>query len=64
MMTQSSTRIIVLGAGIAGLLFTLRLSGKMDRKSVQITMIDEKEERHDPGNQHIIPDGRGDYGPV
>ena len=40
-MTQSSTRIIVIGAGIAGLLFTLRLSGKVDRKSVQITLVDE-----------------------
>src|SRR5579884_1806676 len=42
MMTQqSSKRILVLGAGIAGLLFTLRLSGKVDRKSVQITLVDE-----------------------
>ena len=40
-MTQPSTRILVLGAGIAGLLFTLRLSGKMARKSVQITLVDE-----------------------
>ena len=40
-MTQPSTRILVLGAGIAGLLFTLRLSGKVDRKSFQITLVDE-----------------------
>ncbi|HKV02734.1 MAG TPA: FAD-dependent oxidoreductase, partial [Ktedonobacteraceae bacterium] len=40
-MTYPSTRILVLGAGIAGLLFTLRLSGKVDRKSVQITLVDE-----------------------
>ncbi|MBO0796738.1 MAG: FAD-dependent oxidoreductase, partial [Ktedonobacteraceae bacterium] len=36
-----STRILVLGAGIAGLLFTLRLSGKVARESVQITLVDE-----------------------
>jgi NADH dehydrogenase FAD-containing subunit len=41
MMTQPPTRILVLGAGIAGLLFTLRLSGKIDRSSVQITLVDE-----------------------
>lgn len=40
-MTQPSTRILVLGGGIAGLLFTLRLSGKVDRESVQITLVDE-----------------------
>lgn len=40
-MPQSSTRILVLGAGIAGLLFTLRLSGKVPNKSVQITLVDE-----------------------
>ncbi len=40
-MTQPSTRILVLGAGIAGLLFTLRLSGKVARSSVQITLVDE-----------------------
>jgi NADH dehydrogenase len=39
-MTQPSTRILVLGAGIAGLLFTLRLAGKVARESVQITLID------------------------
>ncbi|HEX7734766.1 MAG TPA: FAD-dependent oxidoreductase [Ktedonobacteraceae bacterium] len=40
-MTQPSTRILVLGAGIAGLFFTLRLSGKVSHKSVQITLVDE-----------------------
>src|SRR5258708_4058582 len=40
-MTHPSTRILVLGAGIAGLLFTLRLSGKVARSSVQITLVDE-----------------------
>ncbi len=40
-MTQPSTRILVLGAGIAGLLFTLRLSGKVAHESVQITLVDE-----------------------
>ncbi len=42
-MTQPSTRILVLGAGIAGLLFTLRLSGKVARESVQITLVDESD---------------------
>src|SRR5438876_9697390 len=40
-MTQPSTRILVLGAGMAGLLFTLRLSGKVASESVQITLVDE-----------------------
>ncbi len=40
-MTQPSTRILVLGAGIAGLLFTLRLSGKVKHSSVQITLVNE-----------------------
>lgn len=39
-MTQPSTRILVLGAGIAGLLFTLRLEGRVARESVQITLVD------------------------
>jgi len=42
-MTQPSTRILVLGAGIAGLLFTLRLAGKVGRSSVQITLVDESD---------------------
>ncbi|EFH85938.1 NAD(P)/FAD-dependent oxidoreductase [Ktedonobacter racemifer] len=40
-MTQPSTRILVLGAGIAGLVFTLRLSGKVAHESVQVTLVDE-----------------------
>jgi NADH dehydrogenase FAD-containing subunit len=40
-MTHPSTRILVLGAGIAGLLFTLRLAGKVAHESVQITLVDE-----------------------
>jgi NADH dehydrogenase FAD-containing subunit len=39
-MTPPSTRILVLGAGVAGLLFTLRLAGKVARESVQITLVD------------------------
>ena len=42
-MTQPSTRILVIGAGIAGLLFTLRLAGKVARESVQITLVDESD---------------------
>jgi len=42
-MTQPSTRILVLGAGVAGLLFTLRLAGKVARQSVQITLVDESD---------------------
>lgn len=42
-MTQPSTRILVIGAGIAGLLFTLRLAGKAARESVQITLVDESD---------------------
>src|SRR5690348_3992119 len=39
-MTPPSTRILVLGAGVAGLLFTLRLAGKMAHEPVQITLVD------------------------
>ena len=42
-MTQPSAHILVLGAGIAGLLFTLRLAGKVAREPVQITLIDESD---------------------
>jgi NADH dehydrogenase FAD-containing subunit len=41
MTQQPSKHILVLGAGIAGLLFTLRLSGKVASESVQITLVDE-----------------------
>lgn len=37
------TRIVVLGAGYAGLLATLRLAGKTKRKSVAITLIDARD---------------------
>src|SRR5438046_4263783 len=42
-MTQPSTRILVVGAGIAGLLFTLRRAGKVANESVQITLVDESD---------------------
>lgn len=42
-MTHTSTRILVLGAGIAGLLFTLRLAGKVARQDVLITLINESD---------------------
>src|SRR5438132_11985652 len=42
-MTQPSTRILVLGSGHAGLLFTRRLAGKVARESVQITLVDESD---------------------
>jgi NADH:quinone reductase (non-electrogenic) len=42
-MTHPSTRILVLGAGIAGLLFTLRLAGRVAREPVQITLVDESD---------------------
>src|SRR6266478_119959 len=42
-MAHPSTRILVLGAGIAGLLFTLRLAGKVKHSSVQITLVDESD---------------------
>src|SRR5438270_4383815 len=42
-MTHPSTRILVLGAGIAGLLFTLRLAGKVAHEPVQITLVDESD---------------------
>src|ERR1700737_801972 len=42
-MMHTSTRILVLGAGIAGLLFTLRLAGKVARQDVLITLINESD---------------------
>lgn len=41
--TQTPTRILVLGAGVAGLLFTLRLAGRVARKPVQITLVNESD---------------------
>lgn len=42
-MQQPSTHILVLGGGVAGLLFTLRLSGKIAGSAVHITLVDEAE---------------------
>src|SRR5436309_6336034 len=39
--TQPSTRILVIGAGYAGLLFTMRLAGKVARQQVQIALVNE-----------------------
>src|SRR5215471_10338194 len=36
-----STRILVIGAGYAGLLFTMRLAGKVASQQVQITLVNE-----------------------
>ncbi len=42
-MTQPSTRILVTGAGYAGLLFTMRLAGKVARQDVQISLVNESD---------------------
>src|SRR5437763_10766839 len=39
--TQPSTRILVIGAGYAGLLFTMRLAGKVARQNVHISLVNE-----------------------
>src|SRR5215472_14695676 len=39
----SSTRILVIGAGYAGLLFTMRLAGKVAGQPVQITLVNESD---------------------
>jgi NADH dehydrogenase FAD-containing subunit len=41
--TQSSTRILVIGAGYAGLLFTMRLAGKVARQNVHIALVNESD---------------------
>src|SRR5712691_2977262 len=41
--TQPSTRILVIGAGYAGLLFTMRLAGKVARQNVHITLVNESD---------------------
>ncbi len=41
--TQSSTRILVIGAGYAGLLFTMRLTGKVASQSVHISLVNESD---------------------
>lgn len=39
MITDTISRVIVLGAGYAGMMAALRLSGKTNRKNVQITLV-------------------------
>ena len=41
--TQPSTRILVIGAGYAGLLFTMRLAGLVARQNVHITLVNESD---------------------
>src|SRR5258708_17346425 len=41
--TQPSTRILVIGAGYAGLLFTMRLAGKVARQPVQIALVNDSD---------------------
>ena len=38
---QPSTRILVIGAGYAGMLFTMRLAGKVARQNVHISLVNE-----------------------
>ena len=40
---QPSTRILVIGAGYAGLLFTMRLAGKVARQHVHISLVNESD---------------------
>jgi len=40
---QPSTRILVIGAGYAGLLFTMRLAGKVAGQHVQIALVNESD---------------------
>jgi hypothetical protein len=41
--TQPPIRILVIGAGYAGLLFTMRLAGKVARQHVQIALVNESD---------------------
>src|SRR5260370_5613158 len=41
--TQPSTRILVIGAGYAGLLFTMRLVGKVARQNVHIALVNDSD---------------------
>jgi NADH dehydrogenase FAD-containing subunit len=41
--TKPSPRILVIGAGYAGLLFTMRLAGKVARQQVQIALVNESD---------------------
>ncbi len=38
---QIPTRILVIGAGYAGMLFTMRLAGKIAKQNIQITLLNE-----------------------
>jgi NADH:quinone reductase (non-electrogenic) len=40
---QPPTRILVIGAGYAGLLFTMRLAGKVARQNVHISLVNESD---------------------
>jgi NADH dehydrogenase len=42
-MKQPSTRILVIGAGYAGLLFTMRLAGKVARQDVHISLVNDSD---------------------
>ena len=42
-MAQPPTRILVIGAGYAGMLFTTRLAGKVARQQVQITLVNDSD---------------------
>src|SRR5437773_9595517 len=41
--TKPSTRILVIGAGYAGLLFTMRLAGKVADQNVHIALVNESD---------------------
>src|SRR5438105_5080985 len=41
--TPLSTRILVIGAGYAGLLFTMRLAGKVARQHVHLALVNESD---------------------
>src|SRR5215469_15328524 len=41
--TPALTRILVIGAGYAGLLFTMRLAGKVAWQDVQIALVNESD---------------------
>jgi NADH dehydrogenase len=41
--TPPSTRILVIGAGYAGVLFTMRLAGKVARQNVHITLVNDSD---------------------
>jgi NADH dehydrogenase FAD-containing subunit len=58
--TKPSTRILVIGAGYAGLLFTMRLAGKVARQNFHISLVNESKtfiERlrlHQFATNHVI----------